>query len=90
MGLESPIELWLASDNRSACLFQTRLASSHICDETAGDIPQKRTISCDQPMAWNGKPEHPCSWLERLDIKKDSGRWESVCLTSFLIEHPFL
>jgi len=40
MGLESPIELWLASDNRSACLSQNRLASSHICDENAKRNPQ--------------------------------------------------
>jgi len=46
MGLESPIESWLASDNRCACLFQNGLASSLICDETAREIPNRHTLLC--------------------------------------------
>jgi hypothetical protein len=49
MGLESPIESWLASDNRCACLFQNRLASSLICDETAREIPNRHTLLCGRP-----------------------------------------
>jgi len=49
MGLESPIESWLAPDNRCACSFQNGLASSPICDETAGEIPSRHMLLCGRP-----------------------------------------
>jgi hypothetical protein len=79
MRLESLIELWLASDNRSACRFQNGLAWSQPCDETTEEESTKVARS-DQPMAMERKAGTSLLNGPGLDIKKKSGRRRSVFL----------
>jgi hypothetical protein len=72
--LESPIESWLASDNRCACLFPNGLASSLICDETAREIPNRHTLLCGPDHRYEGRKPEPRAYVQGLDVRTMSGR----------------
>jgi len=54
MGHESPIEPWLASDNRATCGSPNGLALSHQNDENR----------------WKGKPKAPSNFAQRPEIRE--------------------
>src|SRR3979411_1006218 len=79
MGLESPIESWLAPDNRCACSFQNGLASSRICDETAREIPNRHTLLCGRP-ALRGMETRASCLLTGAGCQEDVRSWEKYFL----------
>src|SRR5271155_398783 len=70
MGQESPIESWLAPDNRAACESPNRLDSSRQNDENRWQRkPKALPESSSVPRSRNGRPEQSCSmgWAGRQE-----------------------
>src|SRR5271170_3088889 len=62
MGQESPIEPWLAPDNRAACESPNGPASLRQNDENRWQRkPKALREGSSVPRSRNGRPEHPCS-----------------------------
>src|SRR5271168_2780851 len=62
MGHESPIEPWLAPDNRAACGLRTDWLRCAKVMKTAGKENQKRCATVRSvPRSRNGRPEQSCS-----------------------------
>src|SRR5271156_2692423 len=70
MGQESPIEPWLAPDNRAACESQNRPASLRQNDENRWQRkPKALAEQSSVPRSRNGRPEQSCStgWAGRQE-----------------------
>src|SRR5271170_4247894 len=90
MGQESPIEPWLAPDNRAACGLRTDWLRRGKMTKTAGRENQKRCLNraASRDHGTEGQ-NNPVQW-GGLDGKKNSGRRRSLfSLTPFieLIRH---
>ena len=86
MGHESPIEPWLAPDNRAACGLRTDWLRRAETMKTAGKENPKRCLheaaSRDRGAEGN---DNPAQW-GGLDGKKKSGRGRSVFFLTPFIE----
>src|SRR5277367_3296520 len=70
MGQESPIEPWLAPDNRAACESPNGLASSRQNDENRWQRkPKALREGSSVPRSRNGRPKQSCSmgWAGRQE-----------------------
>src|SRR5271168_3418513 len=70
MGQESPIEPWLAPDNRAACESPNRPASLRQNDENRWQRkPKALREGSSVPRSRNGRPEQSCSmgWAGRQE-----------------------
>src|SRR6202795_1725943 len=62
MGHESPIEPWLAPDNRAACGLRTDRLRRPETDENRWQRKPKALAECSSvPRSRNGRPEQSCS-----------------------------
>ena len=86
MGHESPIEPWLAADNRAACGLRTDWLRRATVMKTAGKENQKRCVkeaaSRDHGTEGQNNPAHRGG----LDGKKKSGHRRSVFFLTPFIE----
>src|SRR5271170_6727295 len=70
MGHESPIEPWLAPDNRAACGLRTDWLRRAETDENRWQRKPKALAECSSvPRSRNGRPEQSCSmaWAGRQE-----------------------
>ena len=87
MGHESLIEPWLPPDNRSACWFQSGLASSRRDDENRWERkPDLLGRSVQPSPGWRGRSEPTLFNLVGLEGRERSAVGGSVSLDFPLIE----
>src|SRR5271168_3029199 len=90
MGQESPIEPWLAPDNRAACGLRTDWLRRAKMTKTAGRENQKRWLNRAASRDHGTEGQNNPAQRGGLDGKKSSGRRRSLfSLTPFieLIRH---
>src|SRR5271170_3088888 len=91
MGHESPIEPWLAPDNRAACGLRTDWLRRAKMTKTAGRENQKRCVKEAASRDLGTEGQNTPAQRGGLDGKKNSGHRRSVfSLTPFieLIRRP--
>ena len=86
MGHESPIEPWLAPDNRAACGLRTDWLRRAKVMKTAGREDQKRWLNEAASREHGTEGQNNLAQRGGLDCKKKSGRGKGVFFLTPFIE----